>query len=126
MGNDHSGGLAMTFPERGDIYCINLGPTIGSEIKKTRPCVIISPNSANRSGPLIIVAPVTKAQGKKIHFHEILLPSETTSLPHDSKLKVFQLRCVDKKRLSKSKIGSIPKEFIGELNEKLRIVTGLY
>ena len=116
----------MSFPERGDIYWINLDPTIGSEIKKTRPCVIISPNSANRSGPLVIAAPVTKAQGKKIHFHEILLPKEWTSLPFDSKLKVFQLRCVDKKRLSKSKIGSIPRNIIKELNEKLRIVTGLY
>ena len=116
----------MNFPERGDLYWINLDPTIGSEIRKTRPCVIISPNSANRSGPLVIVAPVTKAQGKKIYFHEILLPRESTSLPHDSKLKVFQLRCVDKKRLSKSKIGSIPRNLIEELNEKVRIVTGLY
>ncbi|MBT3369040.1 MAG: type II toxin-antitoxin system PemK/MazF family toxin, partial [Nitrospina sp.] len=34
----------MSSPQRGDIYWINLDPTIGAEIKKTRPCVIISPN----------------------------------------------------------------------------------
>lgn len=45
----------MSSPHRGDIYLINLDPTIGAEIKKTRPCVIISPNAANRSGPLVIV-----------------------------------------------------------------------
>ena len=50
----------MRPPQRGDIYWINLDPTIGAEIKKTRPCVIISPNAANGSGPLVIVAPITK------------------------------------------------------------------
>ena len=116
----------MSSPQRGDIYWINLDPTIGSEIKKTRPCVIISPNVANRSGSLVIVAPITKAQGKKVHFHELLLQKEGTNLQFHSKLKVFQLRCVDKKRLSESRIGSIPPEMMKELDEKIRIVTGLY
>ena len=116
----------MSSPQRGDIYWINLDPTIGAEIKKTRPCVIISPNAANRSGPLVIVAPITKAQGKKVHFHEILLPKGISNLQYDSKLKVFQLRCIDKKRLSKSKIGSISHDLIKKLDEKIRIVNGLY
>ncbi|MBW1902263.1 MAG: type II toxin-antitoxin system PemK/MazF family toxin [Deltaproteobacteria bacterium] len=116
----------MSSPNRGDIYWINLDPTIGAEIKKTRPCVIISPDAANQSGPLVIVAPITKAEGKKVHFHEILLPKESSTLQYNSKIKVFQLRCVDKKRLSKSKIGSISMYLIKELDEKIRIVTGLY
>jgi len=116
----------MNPPGRGDMYWINLDPTIGAEIKKTRPCVIISPDAANQSGPLVIVAPITKAEGKKVRFHEILLPKESSNLQYNSKIKVFQLRCVDKKRLSKSKIGSIPKDTIKKLDEKIRIVTGLY
>ena len=116
----------MSSPKRGDIYWINLDPTIGAEIKKTRPCVIISPNAANQSGPLVIVAPITKVEGKKVHFHEILLPKEAANLQYNSKIKVFQLRCVDKKRLSKSKIGSISIDQIKKLDEKIRIVTGLY
>ncbi len=111
----------MSSPQRGDIYWINLDPTIGAEIKKTRPCVIISPNAANRSGPLVIVAPITKAQGKKVHFHEILLPKGISNLQYDSKLKVFQLRCIDKKRLSKSKIGSISQDLIKKLDEKYEL-----
>ena len=116
----------MSSPQRGDIYWTNLDPTIGAEIKKTRPCVIISPNAANRSGPLVIVAPITKAQGKKVHFHETLLPKGISNLQYDSKLKVFQLRCIDKRRLSKSKIGSISQDLIKKLDEKIQIVTGLY
>lgn len=116
----------MSYPRRGDVYWINLDPTLGAEIKKIRPCIIISPDAANRSGPLVIVAPITKMAGKKIHFHEIFLPKGTSNLQYDSKIKVFQLRCVDKKRLSESKIGSLPRELIEQLDEKIQIVTGLY
>jgi mRNA interferase MazF len=116
----------MSFPHRGDVYWINLDPTVGTEMKKTRPCVIISPDAANKSGPLVIVAPITKVKEGKVYFHEILLPKGTARLQYDSKIKVFQLRCIDKKRLSKSKIGSIPITFLKKLDEKIQIVTGLY
>ena len=116
----------MSSPKRGDIYWINLDPTIGAEIKKTRPCVIISPDVANQSGPLVIAAPISKVQNKKVYFHEIFLPKGTSNLQYDSKLKVFQLRCVDKKRLGKSRMGSISQDFIKKMDEKIRIVTGLY
>ncbi|MBI5591866.1 MAG: type II toxin-antitoxin system PemK/MazF family toxin [Deltaproteobacteria bacterium] len=58
----------MSYPKRGDVYWANLDPTMGAEIKKTRPCVIISPDAANRSGPLVIVAPITKVEGKAVYF----------------------------------------------------------
>ena len=116
----------MSYPCRGDVYWTNLDPTIGAEIEKTRPCVVISPDAANSSGPLVIVAPITKAKGKKIYFHEVFIPEGTANLQYDSKIKVFQLRCIVKKRLSKSKIGSIPVELLNALDEKIRIVTGLY
>ncbi|WP_419663510.1 PemK-like protein [Desulfosarcina variabilis str. Montpellier] len=116
----------MKFPKRGDIYWVNLDPTIGAEIKKTRPCVVISPDSANRVGSLIIVAPIAKAEGNKTYFHEIFLPKGTANLNHPSKIKVFQLRCIDKKRLSQHSFGSLPAERITVLDEKIRIVTGVY
>jgi mRNA interferase MazF len=116
----------VTFPRRGEIYWIDLEPTVGSEIKKVRPCVIISPDAANQSGPLVIVAPITKAEGKKIYFHEIQLPPGPAVLPYDSKIKVFQLRCLNKKRLRGEKIRVLPEELLEKLNEKIKIVTGLY
>jgi mRNA interferase MazF len=116
----------MSFPHRGDLYWVNLDPTIGSEIKKTRPCVVISPDAANQAGPLVIVAPVSKAEGKKAFFHEVLLPKGTAGLSFDWKIKVFQLRCVDKGRLGPNRIGALPPDLVRHLNEKIRIVTGLY
>ena len=116
----------MSFPHRGHLYWVNLDPTIGSEIKKTRPCVVISPDAANEGGSLVIVAPVSKADGKKVFFHEVLLPKGSAGLSFDSKIKVFQLRFVDKRRLSPSRIGVLPPDLIQRLDEKIRVVTGLY
>jgi mRNA interferase MazF len=126
MGAYNLGGLEVSYPKRGEIYWVNLDPTIGSEIRKVRPCVIISPNAANQSGPLVIVAPITKVEGKKIYFHEIHLPKGTANFPYDSKIKVFQLRCIDKKRIQGNKIGALAEDLLEGLNEKLSIVTGLY
>ena len=126
MGKGHPGDVVMSFPHRGDLYWVNLDPTIGSEIRKTRPCVVISPDVANQAGPLVIVAPISKAEGKKVFFHEVLLPKGVAGIPFDSKIKVFQLRCVDKKRLGANRIGALPPNLIQDLNEKIRIVTGLY
>ena len=75
---------------------------------------------------MVIVAPITKAKGKKVHFHEILLPKGLSNLQYDSKIKVFQLRCIDKRRLGDSKIGSLSPELLSKLDEKIAIVTGLY
>ena len=52
---------------RFDVYLINLDPTVGSEIQKTRPCVIISPDEMNRHIRTVIVAPMTTA-GKSIQL----------------------------------------------------------
>jgi mRNA interferase MazF len=49
--------------EREDVYLVNLDPTVGSEIKKTRPCVVISPDEMNRHLRTAIVAPLT-SQGR--------------------------------------------------------------
>ena len=126
MGKRHPGDMAISFPHRGDLYWVNLDPTLGSEIKKTRPYVVISPDAANEAGPLVIVAPVSKAEGKKVFFHEVFLPEGTAGLSFNSKIKVFQLRCVDKKRLSPNRIGALPLDLLQRLDEKIRIVTGLY
>ena len=46
---------------RGDVYWVNLDPTVGTEIKKSRPALIISPDDLNLALPRVIVAPLTRA-----------------------------------------------------------------
>ena len=77
------------------IVLVNLDPTIGSEIKKTRPCVIISPNEMNKYLNTIVVAPMTTNQKK--YPTRILVE-------HNGKkamIAIDQIRIVDKKRIIK-------------------------
>jgi mRNA interferase MazF len=46
-------------PRRGDVFLVSLEPTIGSEIRKTRPCLVVSPNELNQHLRTVIVAPLT-------------------------------------------------------------------
>lgn len=86
--------------KRFDVFLINLDPTIGSEIKKTRPCLIISPDEMNRHIRTIIIAPMTSA-GKDY----------PTRVPCVFKKKhgqivLDQIRTLDKSRLIK-KLGIV-------------------
>ena len=88
---------------RFDVYLINLDPTIGSEIKKTSPCLIISPDEMNRYIRTVIVAPMI-TQGKDY-------PTRV-SLKFKMKkgqIVLDQIRIIDKARLIK-KLGSINPE----------------
>ena len=86
--------------KRFDVYLVNLDPTIGSEIKKTRPCLIISPDEMNRYINTVIVAPMT-TKGRNY-------PTRV-SCKFQSKqgqIVLDQIRTVDKARLVK-KVGKI-------------------
>lgn len=78
---------------RFDIYCVNLDPTLGSEIKKTRPAVIISPDEMNRNISTIIIAPVT-SQIKNY-------PTRITCTidGRQGQIVLDQIRAIDKTRL---------------------------
>ncbi|NOQ47200.1 MAG: type II toxin-antitoxin system PemK/MazF family toxin [Desulfobulbaceae bacterium] len=89
--------------ERFDVYLINLDPTIGHEIKKTRPCLIISPNEMNRFISTAIVAPMT-TKGRKYPTRV-----SCTFQGNQGQIILDQIRTVDKKRLVK-KLGVISKK----------------
>jgi mRNA interferase MazF len=86
--------------ERADVYFVNLDPTIGSEIKKTRPCVVISPDEMNRHLHTVIVAPLT-SRGR-------LYPTRVRCRfdDQDGLVVLDQIRTVDITRLVK-KVGRI-------------------
>ncbi|MEP7337926.1 MAG: type II toxin-antitoxin system PemK/MazF family toxin [Acidobacteriota bacterium] len=85
---------------RFDVFLINLDPTIGVEIKKTRPCAVISPNEMNRQIKTVIIAPMTT---KGIHF-----PTRIACKFQGKQGQVVldQIRTVDKTRLVK-KLGRV-------------------
>ncbi len=85
---------------RFDVYLINLDPTVGSEIKKVRPCLIISPDEMNRHIRTVIVAPMTTA--RKDYPTRI----SCTFKKKKGQIVLDQIRTIDKSRLIK-RLGTI-------------------
>lgn len=102
---------------KGDIYLVNLDPTIGNEINKTRPGLIVSNNVGNNNSNVVIIAPIS-SNTKNIYPFNILLKNE---LKKESKVLLEQVRCIDKKRLVKY-LTSISNEKIDDANNALKIV----
>lgn len=85
---------------RGDVYWVVLDPTVGTEIQKTRPCLIVSPNDMNGVLPRVIIAPIT-SKGQALGCRP-----EITLNGKKGRILLDQIRTVDKKRL-KNKMGEI-------------------
>jgi len=83
-----------------EVYLISLDSTIGHEIKKARPCVIISPNEMNKNISTVIIAPLTTQS----HFYPTRIPLKFTG--KEAWIVLDQLRTVDRKRLIR-KLGEI-------------------
>ncbi|MCF8372427.1 MAG: type II toxin-antitoxin system PemK/MazF family toxin [Bacteroidales bacterium] len=95
------------------IVLVNLDPTIGSEIKKTRPCVIISPNEMNEFLRTIVIAPMT-TQSKKY-------PTRI-QIQHDEKtgwIVIDQIRTIDKQRILRV-LGRLSELEIAEVKSIMR------
>lgn len=86
--------------KRGEIWLVNLDPTLGSEIQKTRPCVIVSPAELHDHLRTVIVAPMT-SQGFAAPFRVPVTHAGTKGL-----IVLDQLRTVDKQRLAK-RLGAV-------------------
>jgi mRNA interferase MazF len=84
-----------------DVYIVDLNPTRGSEMKKIRPAVIISPNEINRHLNTVIIAPLTQT----LKGYLFRVPSQFDGQPGE--IALDQLRVVDKSRL-KQKQGQLP------------------
>jgi mRNA interferase MazF len=97
------------FPRRGDVHLVGLDPTRGREIKKTRPCVVVSPDELNAHLQTVIVAPLT-SEGKPYPFR--------VSCRFQSKsgfVVLDQIRTVDRERLVR-RLGALSEpEFNGVL-----------
>lgn len=86
---------------RGEIWLVNLDPTVGSEIRKTRPCVVVSPAEMHDYLRTVLVAPMTTA-GSEAPFRICVNHGGRRGL-----ILLDQIRAVDKTRLVK-KLGVVP------------------
>jgi mRNA interferase MazF len=90
----------MGMVSRGEVWWVNLDPTIGTEINKTRPALVVSPDDMNAILPRVIVAPLT-SKGQPLGCRP-----ELEFQGKSARILLDQLRCVDKRRLV-SRLGII-------------------
>jgi mRNA interferase MazF len=111
--------MAGVKPRRGDVFWVNLDPTIGKEIKKIRPAVIVSNDSCNEFGSWVVVVPITSNVTS-------LFPGEARVTLRSKEARVLgdQLRSIDRPRLAK-RIGRLTTRELAAVDEALRTTLDL-
>jgi len=106
--------------KRGEIYLATLDPVLGKEISKTRPVVIISNNKNNLFSGTVTILPISSQNLDKTYPFEIFLPKGSGNLPKNSKVKVDQIRTIDKIRIIRL-IGELEKNQIADIEKAIKI-----
>ena len=118
-------GTQAGWPRRGEIYLTALDPTIGREIQKTRPALIIQNDVSNRVTDLTIIAPITSSVRFPLNPVHVLLPADrNTGLAVTSVVLLSQIRAVDKVRLVK-RLGALDADTVRRVDEAIQISLGL-
>lgn len=110
----------MVIPLRGDIFWVNLDPTIGTEIRKRRPAVIVSNDAANKRYDQVTLIPLTSQKLDLVEPFQVFLSSENSGLSKDSKALSEQVRTVSKKRLD-SRVGRVNETMMQKIEDALKI-----
>jgi len=111
-------------PRRGEVYLVNFAPTIGAEVKKTRPAVVIQNDIGNRWSPITIVAAMTSRFEDPLYPTEVLVRASEGGLAVDSVVLLNQLRSVDKARLVR-RLGALKAQTVREVDRALLLSLGL-
>lgn len=106
--------MKSDFPKCGEIYWIELDPTVGSETKKRRPCVILSNNAYNKYSSRVVAAPVT-SQIKGVYPCEFVV--DIAGKP--GKVMMDQVRSFDKQRLGR-KLSELDNAVMDQLGDTLK------
>ena len=111
--------------KRGDVWLINLDPTLGAEIKKTRPAVVISSDGVGKL-PLKVIVPVTEWDEAfaASRWHVRLDPSKTNGLSKMSAADAFQIRSLSLQRFVK-RLGALNAVQLEEAAQAVAIVVDL-
>lgn len=106
--------------KRGEIYFANLDPTVGCEIRKKRPVLIVSNNANNKAASTITIVPIT-SNTKKIYPFEVLLDTKNAKLPKRSKAQCHQVRTISKIRVEGQRVGLVNEEVMLHINAALKL-----
>ena len=114
----------MNNPKRGELYLVNFEPTVGAEIRKTRPALVLQNDIANRHSPITIVAAVTSKFDETLYPTEVLVTAPEGGLSVDSVVLLNQIRSMDRRRLVR-RLGAIRGSTMERVERSLQISLGL-
>ena len=115
---------ALNFPRRGEVYLVNFDPTVGAEIKKTRPALVLQNDVANRYSPITIVAALTSHFEEPLYPTEVLLAVGEGGMNVGSVVLLNQIRSIDKRRLT-TRLGALRPLTMEKIDRALSISLGL-
>lgn len=110
----------MVTPRRGDVFWVNLDPTVGSEIRKKRPAVVVSNDAANKRYHQVTVIPLTSQKVDSVEPFQAFVGRDESGLAKDSKALAEQIRTVSKLRLE-SRVGHVTEETVTGIEAALRV-----
>jgi len=105
---------------RGDIYFADLSPTVGSEINKRRPVLIVSNDANNRAASTVTVLPIT-SNVSKVYPFEVALAGGESGLPKDSKVQAQQIRTIAKERITGTAVGRLQANKMRAVDAAIRL-----
>ena len=111
-------------PRRGEVYLVNFDPTIGAEIRKTRPALIVQNDVANRHSAITIVAVITSQFDQTLYPTELLISPPEGGLRTESVALLNQIRSIDKQRLVR-RLGNLRPETMERVDRAILISVGL-
>ncbi|MEX2191442.1 MAG: type II toxin-antitoxin system PemK/MazF family toxin [Bacteroidota bacterium] len=110
--------------QRGEVYEVYPDPSIGREIQKKRPCVVVSDNVFNASSPLAVVVPLTDATGKSPDVLHVEVLRKEGGISKDSIALCDQLKAVDQTRIDQ-KLGNISLDTMAKITLGIKRVLAL-
>ena len=114
----------LGFPQRGEVFLVNFDPTVGAEIKKIRPAIVIQNDEANRLSPITIIAAITSKFDDELYPTEVWIRSGEAGLKQDSVIVLDQIRSIDRQRILK-KLGKVSEMTLKRTNQAIKVSLGL-
>jgi mRNA interferase MazF len=113
----------IAHPLRGEIWLVNFDPSLGSEINKTRPALIVQNDLGNRASAVTIVAAIT-ATVKRAYPFQVSIPAGESGLRQDSVVTLNHVRSVDRQRLVQ-RLGKVSNETMRAVESAILVTFGI-
>jgi mRNA interferase MazF len=114
----------VNHPRRGEVYLVNFDPTLGAEIQKTRPALVVQNDIANRYSAITIVAAISSQFDESLYPTEVLVKAPQGGLRNNSVVLLNQVRSIDKQRLIQ-RLGYLRPETMARVDRAISISLGL-